>query len=247
MPEPPRAASDPLMAETIDATVPAPVDLSQLMASEPFTPVSSVTASAAVSHANQQALVRPQRAWFQGATLLYPYDGSRIYSVLTKDQSPTRLTFDPPERVIKVHFIEDDWFDIVLMEREEAQQPDTVVIIPKAPKLKKDIVILTTEHAYAIALESSATHGLMHVRWAHQRPVIVPKPLLPSGLYYANLDITLGAWVAALDPGRRLGYPCGGEDLSPIPPGDETLRDADYQGDWRGWRDERNDELARER
>lgn len=193
MPEPPRD-----MPPAIEEVPPRQV-------LPPIRQVSATDGQTALTTANRYALVRPQPEWFQQATLIYPRDAGRIYHILTKDQEPTILVFPPPERVLKIPMADDGWFDIELIERETAQHPDMVVILSKAPKRKKSIAILTTEGPLALLIESHATQGLVQVQWSPMDiPVVAVKPLLPSGLYYAGLEITpvygsppwtpVGAW-----------------------------------------------------
>jgi hypothetical protein len=219
MPEPPREPWTP-PAGAAEVTV--------TRAALPIFAVSAAESSAALSSANTGALVRPMRSWFQGSTLVYPFEEGRVYLVQTKALAPTRLSFAPPERVIKIHpdyDQKDEWFDITLMERESAQQPDYVVVIPKAPLLKtdpkpkKDLLILTTEHAYSLSLESSATQGLVSVRWQHpEPPAPAPKPLLPSGLYYADLEIQPGHGSPLWTPIAAWAIPSLGKTLVQYPP-----------------------------
>ncbi len=210
MPEPPREPW-PVAAEEVMVTVNRPAPL-------PLIPVSAAEGYTAVASANKQALMRPHRDWFHGAKLVYPPCEDCIFHILTKDQSPTVLVFPPPERVIKINDADDEWFELSLIERETASHPDVVVILPKAPKLKKDVSIVTTKGLYALALESHATHGLVTVQWAHEEPVIVPVPRLPSGLYYANLEIQPVHGSPPWTPVAAWAIPSLGRTLVQYPP-----------------------------
>lgn len=221
----------------------------------PVLPVTPMQAVNAIAEANREALVRPSRAHFRGAQVVYPVCEACIYAVELAYQTPTHLVWPPGEMFIRS--AQDEWFQVEQKVLGEPPQDHVLVVsklsraaFPEIAKRSFRMTVLTTKAVYHLQLRTQDDPGrsMTSITWQHPAP---PKPLhawLP-GAYYTGYDVLgdpsrpplwtpLGVWDTGTRGQTLIRFPAAvGTATAPVlyvlgPDGAKHLTTVTPRGSW---------------